>query len=70
MYPMFPYEGKSLSDEYGRIGIVLWSRCPESNRDLALRRRSFYPLNYSENRSVATTPLVLPEVCKRTAFAF
>ena len=25
-----------------------WSRRPESNRDLALRRRSFYPLNYGE----------------------
>jgi hypothetical protein len=46
-------EGGIVMDGVGWLETSIWSRRPESNRDLALRRRSFYPLNYGEISNLA-----------------
>ena len=51
------------------VGIETWSRRQESNLYLALRRHSFYPLNYGEGHFFASlTPnlRVKPEIIAET----
>ena len=42
------HRGNRRGGREGGLRGCTWSPRPESNRDLALRRRSFYPLNYGE----------------------
>jgi tetratricopeptide (TPR) repeat protein len=47
-YPFYRSRRNFPQGALRQVAAGSWSRRPESNRDLALRRRSFYPLNYGE----------------------
>jgi hypothetical protein len=46
--PRTHWEMRGFLDSIGLLWIGTWSRRQESNLYLALRRHSFYPLNYGE----------------------
>ena len=55
---VFESENKKWAEGFGRFRLHQWSRQQESNLHLALRRHSFYPLNYGEGLgSLCDSPL-------------